>query len=228
VSARAPGSSLPLRGVLFDLDDTLVDRRAAHRRAVASLLRERLGSASPAALEAVGTADADGLRPRSEFCAEVCRALPELGWSPDALWERYAPAVAAAVEPVPGRRAALEVLAAQLPLGVVTNGGPLQREKLDRADLGGLWATVRVSAEEGVAKPDPRLFARALDDLGLAPGEVLFVGDRREEDVAGARAAGLRACWIRGPRAGVAPEAEWVAPDVDAVLAALTQPQGTS
>ena len=228
MSVRVPGSSRPLRGVLFDLDDTLVDRRAAHRRAVSSLLRGRLGNASLAALEAVSAADADGLRRRDAFCAEVCRLLPELGWSPGALWERYAPAVAAAVEPVPGRREALETLAAHLPLGVVTNGGRLQREKLARADLGELWVTVRVSAEEGVAKPDPRLFALALDDLGLPPEEVLFVGDRREEDVAGARAAGLRACWIQGPRTGVAPEAEWVAPDVDALLAALTQPLGAS
>jgi putative hydrolase of the HAD superfamily len=49
------------------------------------------------------------------------------------------------------------------------------------------------SAEAGAPKPDPAIFTAALELVGCAPAEALHVGDTREEDVVGARAAGIRA-----------------------------------
>ena len=49
------------------------------------------------------------------------------------------------------------------------------------------------SGRAGAAKPDPRIFRRALGLLGALPGETLHVGDDAVMDVAGAGAAGLRA-----------------------------------
>jgi FMN phosphatase YigB (HAD superfamily) len=53
----------------------------------------------------------------------------------------------------------------------------------------------------GVAKPDPAFFARTLELVGSpAPGDVAYVGDRVDNDVRPAAAAGMRAVWIRrGP-----------------------------
>lgn len=53
--------------------------------------------------------------------------------------------------------------------------------------------TVVASLEEGVEKPDPRLFLLALERLGVHPSAALHVGDNPEDDVEGARAAGMRA-----------------------------------
>ncbi|HMU75129.1 MAG TPA: HAD-IA family hydrolase [Elusimicrobiota bacterium] len=50
-----------------------------------------------------------------------------------------------------------------------------------------------VSSLEGVAKPDPTIFERALARAGVAPHEALHVGDSLREDYLGARAAGLSA-----------------------------------
>ncbi len=50
-----------------------------------------------------------------------------------------------------------------------------------------------ISAEAGARKPDPRIFRAALERAGVAPAEALHVGDLADEDVEGARAAGLRA-----------------------------------
>ncbi len=65
------------------------------------------------------------------------------------------------------------------------------------------------SAEVGAAKPDPAPFARGLELAGVAPEDALHVGDSLENDVAGARAAGVRAVLV--DRAGAAP------PGVEAV-----------
>jgi len=55
---------------------------------------------------------------------------------------------------------------------------------------------VVTSAAVGARKPDPRIFAAALDVAGCAAGDALHVGDTPEEDLEGARAAGIRALLI--------------------------------
>lgn len=49
------------------------------------------------------------------------------------------------------------------------------------------------SAEVGVEKPDPAIFAAALDRAGVSPSEALHVGDQPRSDMVGARGAGLHA-----------------------------------
>ena len=55
---------------------------------------------------------------------------------------------------------------------------------------------VVTSAAVGARKPDPRMFEAALEVAGCAADEALHVGDTPTEDVAGARAAGIRALLI--------------------------------
>jgi HAD superfamily hydrolase (TIGR01509 family) len=63
------------------------------------------------------------------------------------------------------------------------------------------------SARWGVAKPDPAFFARLAGELGLPPGRVAYVGDRVDNDVRGARAAGMLAVHLRrGPWALLHPD----------------------
>jgi putative hydrolase of the HAD superfamily len=63
---------------------------------------------------------------------------------------------------------------------------------LDRCGLDGLLDGTVTSAEAGARKPDPAIFSVALELAGCEAGEALHVGDTEEEDVAGARAAGIR------------------------------------
>lgn len=110
-----------------------------------------------------------------------------------------------------GVKEGLQALAALgLPLGIVSNSdgsveGDLLREGIcyapstdqaaeaDQAAEGVPIGIIVDSAVVGVAKPDPRIFAFALDALGVpADGTVLHVGDSLRYDVAGALAAGLR------------------------------------
>lgn len=67
--------------------------------------------------------------------------------------------------------------------------------------IGVVPEVMAMSDAMGVAKPDPAFFARCLDLMGgVAPGSVAYVGDRVDNDVLPAAAAGMRAVWIRrGP-----------------------------
>lgn len=48
------------------------------------------------------------------------------------------------------------------------------------------------SGEDGIHKPDPRIYRRALDIAGLAPESVIFIGDNPEWDVTAPRTLGMR------------------------------------
>jgi FMN phosphatase YigB (HAD superfamily) len=52
------------------------------------------------------------------------------------------------------------------------------------------------SDEIGIRKPEARIFETALGHLGLAPSEVVHVGDDLVADVAGAKRLGMRAVWF--------------------------------
>ena len=68
---------------------------------------------------------------------------------------------------------------------------------LERCGLSSGLDAVVSSAEAGTRKPEPEIFERALAIAGCAPEQAVHVGDTPEEDVAGARAAGLRTLLIR-------------------------------
>ena len=81
-------------------------------------------------------------------------------------------------------------------LAVVSNWDVSLHDVLERTGLRPLVDAVVISAELGVAKPDPAIFRAALDRLGAGPDGALHVGDSLEDDVAGARAAGLEAVLV--------------------------------
>jgi putative hydrolase of the HAD superfamily len=83
-----------------------------------------------------------------------------------------------------------------LQLVVVSNANGLLRLLMDRLGLSPLFDTMLDSHEEGVEKPDPRLFELALERSGAARESTLHAGDLYHVDVEGARAAGLRAVLI--------------------------------
>jgi len=58
------------------------------------------------------------------------------------------------------------------------------------------FVVVKASLEEGVEKPDPRLFQIALEEAGFSPGETLHVGDDPIDDIEGAAAACIRSVRI--------------------------------
>jgi len=110
----------------------------------------------------------------------------------------------------PDAEAALADVARDHRLALLTNGASdVQREKLSRTRLSRYFETVVISDEAGVGKPDPRVFAIALEQLGTAAHDTTMVGDSLPRDVVGAHRAGLRAVWVSR---GTAPDGR-TAPD---------------
>jgi putative hydrolase of the HAD superfamily len=82
-------------------------------------------------------------------------------------------------------------------LVVVSNWDCALPDWLGPPGLLGLVDGVVTSAEVGVAKPDARVFERALEVAGVAAADAIHVGDSPDNDVRGARAAGIRAVLLQ-------------------------------
>jgi putative hydrolase of the HAD superfamily len=85
-------------------------------------------------------------------------------------------------------------------LGVVSNVSLFphkMRADLDALGIGEHLSAAVFSSEVGVRKPDPRIFRRALDQIGAEPAHAVFVGDRINDDIVGARAVGMRTILTR-------------------------------
>jgi len=76
-------------------------------------------------------------------------------------------------------------------LGVVSNANGTIRKLFERLDLAQLVDHIIDSGEEGIEKPDPRLFEQALRQTGAIASKTIHVGDMYHIDVVGARAAGI-------------------------------------
>jgi FMN phosphatase YigB (HAD superfamily) len=103
--------------------------------------------------------------------------------------------------------AVLGTLATGYRLGVVSNFYGNLSAVCAEAGVAPLLGTVADSVVVGAGKPDARIFGHALDALGVAPREALFVGDSRPRDMEGARALAMPHVWLveRGAPAAAAP-----------------------
>jgi putative hydrolase of the HAD superfamily len=152
--------------------------------------------------EATGPAELDDLRDR---CTDVLRAaLPPHARAAADL--RGALLGSLRFRPYPEVPAVLAQLRA---LGVarvvVSNWDVSLRGVLDETGLAPLVNGAVISAEVGTAKPDSAIFMRALEVAGAGASEALHVGDTADADLAGARAAGIRALHL--DRSGADPDA---------------------
>lgn len=113
------------------------------------------------------------------------------------LWESVPEEVPGALKRLRGMR---------LRLAVVSNANGTVRALFERLGLLPLVDLVLDSREEGLEKPDPRLFARALSRTGARAKTSVHVGDLYHADVLGARAAGIEPVLL--DRAGLYPEVD--------------------
>lgn len=196
-----------LKVVLFDLDDTLVDQEGASRAALLGWLPE-LGldlddqDELVAAWGAIAEQAYGRYQRREITFAEQRRVRVREFLGADATDDeadelfsgyltRYEQAWTAFDDAVPALR---RVRDAGLVVAVLTNGDSVhQRLKLDRTGLAEHLDVVVASDDLPAGKPDPRAYDATCEILGVAPGDVLMVGNDVEKDYQGPLDAGLAA-----------------------------------
>jgi FMN phosphatase YigB (HAD superfamily) len=214
-----------IRGIVFDLFDTLVDQN--HRRLAPIEIDGRRVAATVPELHAFARERAGGDLPLLEFAklldevdaalrpttidigvelptvarfAALARRLgcPDVDALARGLTDIHMGALRAAVTVPDHHEPVLRTLAAGFRLGLCSNFSDAATAKAVLAQAGFLphLRSIVVSEEIGIRKPRPEIFESAAAGLGLEPREILHVGDSLKADVAGASAIGMRTVWL--------------------------------
>jgi len=119
----------------------------------------------------------------------------------------------------------LRALARHFTLAVVSDtgfaSGRAQDRLLEKDGARDFFAATIYSMDIGHAKPRPEIFRAAVETLGVAPHEILHIGDNERTDVRGALDAGLRAIRLDVVRSGGPSAAEFVANSFDELVTYL-------
>ncbi len=199
---------MTVRAVVFDVGETLVDETR-----VWGIWADLLGVPRLTFFAVLGSAIARG----GDFREPFTLLRPDLDFAAEARRQNEA-RVAETVrgDLYPDAEPALAQLATEGYRLAIVGNQPARAEALFR-ELDVPLDFVASSATWGVEKPDPRFFQRILDELGLAPSDVAYVGDRLDNDVGPAARACLVAVFLRrGPWGWI--QAGRVTPDEAALV----------
>lgn len=197
---------MTIRAVAFDLDDTLWDIAPVIARAEARLV-EWMREHCPRIPERYTLEDMRAARLRLAQeephrahdytwlrLESLARHARECGYEEEIAARGFEVFYAARneLDVFADVKPALARLGERFALATLSNGNA----DLRRIGLHGFFRVSLSAREVGAAKPDPRGFHCLAASLGLAPHEILYVGDDPHLDVAGARAAGMRTAWM--------------------------------
>jgi HAD superfamily hydrolase (TIGR01549 family) len=180
-----------IRAIVFDVGYTIIDEA----RQWASWARE-LGVTQTAFMQVLRSVIAERrhhrdvfarLRPEFDLKAALARreGLASEIWTENDLYPE-------------ARSALLELKAKGAQIGLAGNQPPQAKRALERLNLSVDW--IANSAELGIEKPAPEFFTRLAAKTGCEPRHIAYVGDRLDNDVLPAQAAGMRGVFlVRGP-----------------------------
>ncbi|MBL4768873.1 MAG: HAD family hydrolase [Rhodobacteraceae bacterium] len=213
------------RAVIFDLDETLFDRRGSLRLFLAdqfNRLVPELFDNAEASIQSFLKLDNRGLTPKLGVYKTV---LAQAGHDDDALAQnlfadyeasawRFARAFAGMADMF------AELSALGIKTGIVSNRQThIQLRSLLALNLDRLVDVYLISENEDLRKPDPEIFQRAACKLAVAPAHCIFVGDSPTADMVGASGVGMKTIWF--PNGAIWPADLALKPD--AVVHSLPQ-----
>ncbi|MDF1657877.1 MAG: HAD family hydrolase [Verrucomicrobiales bacterium] len=191
---------MPLRAVIFDLDQTLLDRTASLgaflKWQTDGMLKPDLES-PPEFISRFVELDNNGRVWKDVVYQRLIEEFAINGWKTEELLAVYESCFCAFSVPRIGVDQAIGELAGSYFLGLISNGkSPFQERNFRALGYSSSFDSIIVSEAVGLRKPDPEIFHLGCSELNVDPKEAVFVGDSPVADISGAREAGLATIFV--------------------------------
>lgn len=191
-----------IKAIMFDLDDTLLDRKQTFSSFTVALVDRYFQhiDMKEEVVNKILEIDQGGYKDKVQMFKELLEELPwfekpelsELMNAYRSTYVSFSVLKEHAIETI-------EWCSQKYKIGIVTNGTKfIQYGKIDQVGIRAYFDCVIVSEEAGLKKPHAKIFQMAAGKLGLSPHECLFVGDHPTNDIKGAGNAGMETIWLEG------------------------------
>jgi len=206
-----------MKAVLFDLDETLLDRTVSLRNFVTEQAK---GLVTDTEVECFVrrflTLDANGAVWKDAVYDALVAEFEISAKSSGELLADYLARFRLFCLPKPGALEALQTLhTSGLQLGLVSNGrSPFQEHCFEALGLAHLFDDVVISGAVGCSKPDRDIFLLSCNNLGVHPEQAIFVGDNPLADIQGANAVGMHTIYVPGSFGADCADADMMCPDL--------------
>ena len=192
-----------IKAVLFDLDGTLLNRDESIKKFINNQY-ERLNKwvnhiPKDEYITRFIELDNHGYVWKDKVYQQLTKEFEINGVTWDELLQDYISCFKDNCVPFPNLFDLLEELRnKQLTLGIITNGmGQFQLDNIKALGIEKYFKVILVSEWEGIKKPDPNIFLRALNQLNVSPIHSVYVGDHPENDVKASQKVGMKGIWKR-------------------------------
>ena len=168
--------------IFFDIGSTLVDESAVYKNRIEEITQSNHIDKNEF-IEKVMQRAKTSPKPIVSVAAEYGAKLPAWRHDLEALY--------------PNAKEILQRLSENYKIGIIANQDFGTEQRLANFDIRKYIDLVIASAEEGVAKPDLRIFRIALERADCKPEEAVMVGDRIDNDIIPANIIGMKTVWIK-------------------------------
>ncbi|MCD9025463.1 HAD family hydrolase [Cohnella sp. NL03-T5] len=190
-----------IKAVIFDLDNTILDRLNTFRNFAASFVNTYFShhELNENFINRIIELDQDGYKDKNELFSEL---LDELPWIEKPgiteLLDYYGVHYVRNALLMEQARDVVQFIRKKYKTGLITNGKTaIQYGKIDQLGIRDDFDLVIVSEEAGIKKPNPKIFQMALEKLELKPEQCVYIGDHPVKDIEGAAKVGMETIWIK-------------------------------
>jgi putative hydrolase of the HAD superfamily len=217
-----------IKAVLFDLDGTLLDRDESVKKFIYHQYDRlnRIVGRIPRETYIKRFIDLDqrGYVWKDKVYQQLVEEfqITEMTW--EGLLQDYLSEFKNHCVPFPNLISTLDKLKSRdIRLGMITNGrGQFQLDNIKALGIEKYFDTILISEWEGIKKPDPEIFKRALNQLNVSAQQSIFVGDHPENDVKAAQNVGMKGVWKKDPQ-WESIEADYIVDDLAELLLFLNK-----